>query len=420
MAVRSPETVNERLTNGAPLLKTLISELCKVGTVGVYADSANPKEIASRLGDQARIPDEIVGNTTNQHFISEVLRNYLHLRLERGWLSEVDGLVRGSGEIERSASAYTVLCGKLGTDIVGSIVGTRPWEINLPLRLDVYSDQKQATRFCFYLRDKLPEVLIKISFAAHQPGFLLLARDLERSGIRVNITGMFSVRQAIVAAVLVDASRSSIFMGRINRGVGAAFLGEHVILSAQRCLRRLRHEGSTKSRLIVSSVREARSIAETAGCDYITAPCETIRAFMDQELNPVEITSQLETSYESCLGLNGRAIRELGLSRIAQLYHLEIEFLEFLTELRKRLNKEPIQDTDKLFALFELGGFGEIFYSPSPAEWRDLRRSRLPDLDSELTRRIPLDTLYSLLAFADFKTAEENVDAEIKRAMVGL
>jgi transaldolase len=413
MAAQTPTTNNQPSATPIPSFNARLVELRKAGTVGVYADCADANQISRTIGtEQCHIPPEIAGNTTNQHFISAVFRNDPELRMKRKWLSEVEPLTRSG--IKTSSAVYTVLCKQIGLQIAQTIV-RRPWEINLPLRLDAYSDRVQAIRLCQYLTEKIPNVIIKISFAPHEPGFLVLARDLERQGVRVNITGMFSVRQAVAAAMLVDASRTSIFMGRINRGVGATFLGEHVILSAQQSLRHLRLQRLTKSHLIVSSVSEARSIAEIAGCDYITAPCETIRAFVEQcELRIVDSANQLEADYESRLGLNDKAINELGHERIARLYQLETEFFEFITELQSRFHHEGLDDPDRLFALFDKGGFGDLFYSPKTNEWRHLSSSRLPDLSSEITKRIPLDTLFSLLAFSHFKIAEENIDAEFE------
>ena len=53
----------------------------------------------------------------------------------------------------------------------------------------------------------------------------------------------------------------------------------------------------------------------------------------------------------------------------------------------------------------------------SPSEWRELRKGKLPDLDSELTRTIPLDTLYSLLAVGDFMNFQDRMDEMIRASI---
>ncbi len=46
----------------------------------------------------------------------------------------------------------------------------------------------------------VPSALVKVPFAPHAPAMLLVARDLERDGIPVNLTSTFSARQAVAAA----------------------------------------------------------------------------------------------------------------------------------------------------------------------------------------------------------------------------
>jgi hypothetical protein len=62
---------------------------------------------------------------------------------------------------------------------------------------------------------------------------------------------------------------------------------------------------------------------------------------------------------------------------------------------------------------FDEAGYGDMFYSPTNADWTELEKRKLPDLDAPLTGKLPLDTLYSLLAFADFAKFQEEMDAQI-------
>ena len=71
-------------------------------------------------------------------------------------------------------------------------------------------------------------------------------------------------------------------------------------------------------------------------------------------------------------------------------------------------------DGDQLYKRFDEAGYGEMFYSPTSADWADLRMSKLPNLNSLLTHELPLDTLYSLLAFADFAKVQDQMDAQIQ------
>lgn len=47
--------------------------------------------------------------------------------------------------------------------------------------------------------------------------------------------------------------------------------------------------------------------------------------------------------------------------------------------------------------------------------WAEIRGGKVPDLNGSLTQRLPLDTLYSLLADADFEKHQEEMDGQIAR-----
>jgi len=63
---------------------------------------------------------------------------------------------------------------------------------------------------------------------------------------------------------------------------------------------------------------------------------------------------------------------------------------------------EQLGGGDELQDEFERAGFGDFFYSPNQPEWSELCRSKLPNLTGNGVPKLPLDTLYSLLADADF------------------
>ena len=93
------------------------------------------------------------------------------------------------------------------------------------------------------------------------------------------------------------------------------------------------------------------------------------------------------------------------------------ELVEFLLELRASSEWGAMRDGDRLFQRFDEAGFGDLFYAPTEAEWTAIRRSKLPDLGAPLTARLPLDTLYSLLADGDFEKEQEEIDREIARRL---
>jgi len=200
----------------------------------------------------------------------------------------------------------------------------------------------------------------------------------------------------------------------------AALLGEHVDLAAQRALVRLRREAGIKTLLIVASVRDWQTFVRVAGCDVFTAPCEAIRGYMTQtEVPAADVRSQLESSYEDQLGIAEEVISAVGKARIARLYAVEPELIQFMIELRGSADYQQLRDGDQLYKRFDAAGFGDLFYAPTATEWTELRKSKLPDFNSALTKRLPLDTLYTLLADADFEKYQEEMDRMIEERSAG-
>jgi transaldolase len=101
----------------------------------------------------------------------------------------------------------------------------------------------------------------------------------------------------------------------------------------------------------------------------------------------------------------------------ASLWRVEREFREFLLKYRNSAEYRRLQDGARLRQRFEEAGFGDFFDAPDGAEWRALRKSKLPDLDSALSARLAVDTHMSLLADGDFVNQQEAIDAALlKRA----
>ena len=84
-----------------------------------------------------------------------------------------------------------------------------------------------------------------------------------------------------------------------------------------------------------------------------------------------------------------------------------------LVDYRASAEYRNLADGEALRLRFDRAGFGDIFYTPTADEWSALRRSKLPDIHAPLTNRIALDTLYSLLADADFEKEQGLIDAEL-------
>jgi transaldolase len=409
----------------------LLAALKNAGTKHIYTDTADKTElddllVAEETDKHLTFVEEIDGNTTNQALVDKVLNQYFGASGASSitkWVQELRATQPSLALTEIVPLLYTIINGLLGRQLkayygAGRKNG-RSWEISLELHTGLAGDAEASKRVGGYLAKMAPGSFVKVAFTPHEPHCLLIARDLERQGIRVNFTTTFSVRQVAAVALLANVARTNIFMGRLNQGLEAELLGEQVDLEAQRLFNKLRRQYDTKTQLIVASVRDWKTLVHVAGCDVFTVPYKTLKDFLTQkEIGPKEIHSQINSDYSNHLGIPPKVVEKAGSKRLTQLYKIEPEYLQFLVELRNSPDFNQL-DGDGLFKKFDRAGFGDVFYSPTPAEWQELRKNKLPDLDSPLTKKLPLDTLYSLLAVADFMKFQEGMDQRIAERIEG-
>jgi len=395
-----------------------LAALARAGTRHVYADTADVEELGRlAVASDGTLRREIDGNTANQPLVHEVASRYLDAGDAGRWARELGGRDGGLSGADLQPLLYAVLCARVGNDMARAFGAGRAWEVSLQLHMALRTQPERARRVGHILRRAVPSALVKVPFAPDAPDCFLVARDLERAGIPVNFTSTFSARQAVAAALLSDVTRTNVFMGRLDQGLGAERLGEHVDLEAQRALRALRERDGTRTQLIVASMRGWRSFVRAAGCDVFTAPCSVLREFLEQgEVPPEAIESRLDVSHEDRLGVDAGVRDRLGAERIARLYRVEPELLEFLRELRRDPAYGAL-DGEGLHARFDRAGFGDLFHAPDAAERAEMEAGKLPDLDGRLVDRVPLDTHYSLLANADFDRHQAAIDAEIERRL---
>lgn len=411
---------SEGVTKHEPRLKShpMLAAVCQAGTTHIYGDSADADEIGATVsaGDGA-IYKEVDGATANQPLIRKVIERYLANGDPAGWARDLRAANADLSDEDLVVLIYAIICGRAATDVVHRYASGRRLDVSLQLHMSLGPDPETAKAVGRLLRRMVPSGVVKVPFTPQAPHCFLVARDLEREGIPVNFTSTFSARQALAAAMLADVTLTNIFMGRINQGLEAKLLGEHVDLAAQRALLAARRDVGAKTLLIVASVREWQTFVHVAGCDVFTSPCKAIAELMSQkEVAPGDIRSQLETSYEDRLGIAPDMLSKAGETAIARLYDVEPELVQFLTEMRSSKEYQNLGDGDRLARQFDQAGFGDIFYAPSASEWSELRKNKLPDFDSELTKRLPLDTLYTLLADADFEKYQEEMDGMIREA----
>ena len=296
-AVGSPELIS------SPLL----AALQRAGTSHVYADTADVDELAELLAaGENRILAEVDGNTANQPLVRKVVAGYLDKDNPKEWARRLRSL--GVAESDLWPLMYAIVCGRVGSEFARAFASGRSWEVSLQLHMGLCSDPEAAKEVGRYTNKIVPTALVKVPFTPNYPHCFFIARDLEREVIPVNFTSTFSARQVVAAALLSNVTRTNIFMGRINQGLHAELLGEHVDLEAQRAVLKLRRDSGIKTQLIVASMRDWQSFIHTAGCDVYTAPVSVIRDFLKQtEIPPEEIRSAIQTSCADRLGIAGCA-----------------------------------------------------------------------------------------------------------------
>jgi transaldolase len=394
----------------------LLAALQNAGTAHVYGDTADGDELRPVLSAPGgALVGEVDGNTVNQPLVRRVLDRYLAGNRLRRCAAELRGRRQALSPDDLVPYLYTIVCSWIGHDLLARFAGGRRWDVSLQLHMRaVETAPALATRLGRYLTQMVPSCLVKVPFMPQAPHCLLIARDLERGGLPVNFTSTFSARQAVAAALLADTSRTNVFLGRLNQGLHADRLGEHVVLEAQRALRRLHAAGRTKTMLIAASIRDWRTFLHVAGCDAFTAPPGVLADFLRQaEVPAALVESQLETSYAERLGVAAAVQRAIGHERLGRLWRVEPEFVEFLLAYGASAEYRDLRDGERLARRFEAAGFGDFFYTPDRAEQEELRRSKLPDLDAPLAKRLALDTLYTLLADADFEKEQAAIDGAI-------
>jgi transaldolase len=394
-----------------------LKALRKAGTSHIYSDTADITELSDLLAtDNGAIWEEVDGNTANQPLVKKVMAKYLDEGDPSNWVEELRSFRKGLPLKDLLPFLYAIVCGRIGNDFSRCFASGRSWEVSLQIHMKLMEDPLAAKQVGHDLRRMVPSAIVKVPFTPQFPSCVFVARDLEREGIPVNFTSTFSARQVVMGALLADVSRTNIFMGRLDQGLEADYLGAHVSLEAQRHLLDLREKNGIKTQLIVASMRQGKSFLDTAGCDVYTAPCKAIQEFLDQTDGAMaDIASQVDMSYEDQLGISSAVLTKIVQESIARLYRVEPEFREFLIEYRGTREYAQLHDADVLVKRFDQAGFKDVFYTPKPVEWEEIRRSKTPELDASITTQLSLDTLYTLMADADFEKHQAEMDRMIAR-----
>lgn len=392
-----------------------LSQLGTSGTRGFYLDTADCQRVAHALQQlPAATLSHFAGSTMNQGFIAREISTIARHGAMDAFPTHLASKLRSSSFTNLPALRFTLAAVELTKSIIRTVPNPGHWQISVPLHSSALGDFRFARRLGRILRQLAPASSLKLMMSPHEPACFLLARDLERSGVNVNFTCVFSVRQALTALLLSNASRISLFVDRINQGLNLNALGEDVTWATQRLL--WQHCANLKlaTGLIVANVKDWRQVRDLCGCDYFTLSPE----ILDELLFQTEADRRHWFAGDAFSNCRRPPFRTEKCSEheftASTLSSVGGDFIEFLLHLRTNGQLDRLSHGDALFRLFDANGFGNMFYCPTSREWSEMRGSKLPKNHSYLLSRLPADVLFSLLAVVDFQKGEEQVAKDLR------
>ena len=251
----------------------------------VVADTADFETMKEFKPEDATTNPSLVYQATQKnqygHLIDEVLTNRKNSGLS------------GQAQIEDICDHLLV---QFGTDILEIVPGRVSTETDARLSYDVEGSIKKGRQLIKLYEDrKIPRERVLIKIASTWEG-LLAAEQLQKEGIRCNLTLMFSLVQAVRAAE-AKVQLISPFVGRIydwyKREMKRDYSGpeDPGVQSVQEIYTYYKKFGH-KTEVMGASFRNIGQIRELAGCDALTISPELMKELsesmdsLDRKLDP--------------------------------------------------------------------------------------------------------------------------------------
>src|SRR6266436_6494358 len=236
----------------------------------VVADTADFESMKEFKPQDATTNPSLVYAATQKEQYSHLLDEVLKDRNKSG--------LSGQAQIEDICDHLLV---QFGTDILGIVPGRVSTETDARLSYDVEGSIKKARRLVqLYEERKIPRERVLIKIASTWEG-LNAAEQLQKEGIRCNLTLMFSLVQAIRAAE-AKVQLISPFVGRIYDWYKAHEKRDYVgpedpgVQSVQEIYNYYKHFGY-QTEVMGASFRNVGQILELAGCDALTISPELMK-----------------------------------------------------------------------------------------------------------------------------------------------
>jgi transaldolase len=272
-------------------MSTAIAEETKTGTklnqleqlkkvTKVVADTADFESMKEFKPQDATTNPSLVYAATQKHQYGRLLDGVLKERKNSG--------LSGQAQIEDICDHLLV---QFGCDILEIVPGRVSTETDARLSFDVDGSIKKARRLIELYEDrKIPRERVLIKVASTWEG-LTAAEQLQKEGIRCNLTLLFSLVQAVRAAA-AKAQLISPFVGRIydwykkenNRDyIGPEDPGVQSVTEIYTYYKKF----NIPTEVMGASFRNTGQILELAGCDCLTISPELMEE-LSKSTDPVE------------------------------------------------------------------------------------------------------------------------------------
>ena len=246
----------------------------------VVADTADFESIKDFKPEDATTNPSLVYAATQKQQYAHLLDEVLAERKNSG--------LSGQAQIEDICDHLLV---QFGTDILEIVPGRVSTETDARLSFDVEGSIKKARRLIqLYEERKIPRERVLIKIASTWEG-LDAAEQLQKEGIRCNLTLLFSLPQAVRAAE-AKVQLISPFVGRIydwykkeNKRdyTGAEDPGVQSVKEIYTYYKKFEY----KTEVMGASFRNTGQIRELAGCDALTISPELMKE-LSESTEPLE------------------------------------------------------------------------------------------------------------------------------------
>src|SRR6267154_2478553 len=246
----------------------------------VVADTADFESMKEFKPQDATTNPSLVYAATQKEQYSHLLDEVLKDRKKSG--------LSGQAQIEDICDHLLV---QFGTDILGIVPGRVSTETDARLSYDVEGSIKKARRLVqLYAERKIPRERVLIKIASTWEG-LNAAEQLQKEGIRCNLTLMFSLPQAVRAAE-AKVQLISPFVGRIydwykkemkRDFIGAEDPGVQSVTEIYTYYKKF----DIPTQVMGASFRNIGQIRELAGCDALTISPELMKE-LSESIEPLE------------------------------------------------------------------------------------------------------------------------------------